>query len=77
MGISDRILTEAGEPEVYRTTRMNDVEFKARNCLLLFRDMDMNTVGMSTSIVPLNDDNSFGPPIKKYQLNESMAVVEL
>jgi len=71
------LLTEGGKPDIYKTSNMHDAEFEARNCLLLFRDWDMDTTGMSTSVVPLNDDNSFGPPIKKYRLDDREAVEEL
>jgi len=74
-GIRNRLLniTDAIEGNnVYNTTDINDAELRAKDQLTTFQDLTM-----VTSVVELNEDGSFGSPIKKYKLNESLEPVEL
>jgi hypothetical protein len=69
------LLTEKGRPDIiYKTSILDEAEREARVYLVLMRDMDANTLGMSASVVPFKKGNRFGPAIKKYQLDTGRVV---
>ena len=71
MGISRRLLTEIPGSGVYKSSKIVGAEDRAKDQLSMFNDPDM-----TCSVVPLNEDGSFGPPIKSYRFADS-AVREL
>jgi hypothetical protein len=70
-GIRQQLLREMTHQDIYRTPILEHAETQAINQLTAFKDKTM-----VASIVPLNDGESFGKPIKRYILDDSMEVIE-
>jgi len=70
------LLTERSSPDaVYRTGMLKEAEREARVYLGIFQ-YTLNTRSMSTSVVPLEKGDRFGPAIKKYRFNDAGRIVQ-